>query len=155
MTERIAFIGSQTNLPIEIEGKCKPGSRNQKPAKQVLNLALYLENLEVVGENAIAFTLRRLSDLDGKTTQGNARRFDSTSDEHADIQSKSPDGFPADGLRQWSDARLVSIRPSWVLDLIEPSLKWSLTRTAIDLDMQTGALPVTPATASGKIGVKS
>lgn len=135
MTERVAFLGSQNSLPIEIEDKPKPNSRKQKPAKKVLNLAPYLEDLEVIGENAVAFTLRRLCEPDQKTPQGNARRFDSTSDEHADIQSKSPDGFQADGFQQWSDARrFVSIKPSWVLDLIEPSLKWSLTRIAIDID---------------------
>jgi radical SAM-linked protein len=108
MTERIAFLGLQPNLPIEIEGKRKPGSRKQTPAKQVLDLAPYLENLEIVGDNAIAFTLRRLATDDDKT-QGNARRFDSTSDDNADINSNSPD----EGHSERSETRLVSIRPSW------------------------------------------
>jgi radical SAM-linked protein len=129
MTERIAYIGSQASLPFEIEGKRKPGSRKQTPAKQVLDLAPYLENLEVVGDNAIAFTLRRLSANDDKTPQGEARSFDSTSDEYADFDTKSPEGQP-----KRSETRLVSIKPSWVLDLIEPSLKWSLTRTCIEMD---------------------
>jgi radical SAM-linked protein len=129
MTERIAFLGSQTSLPIEIEGKRKPSTRKQTPSKQVLDLAPYLGNLEVVGDNAIAFTLRRLSVSNDKTAQGIARRFDSTSDDNADLESNSPNGQP-----EQSETRLVSIKPSWVLDLIEPSLKWSLTRTHIEMD---------------------
>lgn len=129
MKERIAFLGLQTSLPIEIEGKRKPGSRKQTPAKEVLNLAPYLENLEVVGDNAIAFTLRRLPADDDGNGQGSARSFDSTSDESAEIDAGGPNGPP-----ERTGTRLVSIKPSWVLDLIEPSLKWSLTRTDIEMD---------------------
>lgn len=140
ITERIATLGSQTSLPIEIEGKRKPSTPN---SKQVLDLAPYLEHLEVAGNNAIVFTLRRLPAPDDKSAAGNARRFDNTSDDSDFIVDNSPES----GSAIQRDTRLVSIRPSWVLDLIEPSTKWSLTRTSIELDMNAGSLLPSPTMA--------
>lgn len=138
MTERIAFLKTQSTLPVEVDIKKKRG-KGSETQTQVLDLAPYLDDLHVEGDGAVSFTLRRLplgSDCVDREASQDDTGFDETASQDftqtTDTDARQPD-------RQ---SRIASIKPSWVLDLIDSSLKWSLIRADIELDPRKGALPI-------------
>jgi radical SAM-linked protein len=152
MSERIAFLKSQPTLPVEVEVTQKSGSR-KRTSKKVLDLVPYLENLDVDGNGSVSFTIRRLKTVleakespePEKTAQDNRIEGVGTGSyenaSHETLQDSAAGG--TDRAQPITESGLASVKPSWVLDLINPNLKWSLTRTAIDMDM-----PVEPALAT-------
>lgn len=137
ITERLAFLNSQATLPVEVEIRQKSGSRGKrKPetAKKVLDLVPYLENLTVDGDDVISFTIRRLPAVSPTTTEGDAK----VSSGNYDHDSQNLPGNAADSEENSTafgahDSGLVSIKPSWVLDLINPTVKWFLARTGMEM----------------------
>jgi len=137
MTERIAFLKSQDTLPVEVETRQKSGTRGKrKPqtAKKVLDLVPYLENLSVDGDDVISFTIRRLPVVSPTTTEGSnevlSGSYDHDSQNLPDNAADSEENSAAFGQH---NSGLVSIKPSWVLDLINPTVKWSLARTGMEM----------------------
>ena len=147
MTERIAFLKSQATLPVEVETGQKSGGRGnrEKPSKKVLDLVPYLENLEVDGDGAVSFTLRRLPAeslrMDSQTADREILEVQPGSYENE--SQINPDTANEGGLcasKGSNDRGLASVKPSWVLSLIHPSVQWSLTRTNIQLEPAPDAL---------------
>ena len=137
MSERLAFLRSQPTLPVEVEVRKKSASRgNRKPqtAKKVLDLVPYLENLTVDGDDVIRFTIRRLPRVSPTTTEGEREvppgNYDHDSQNLPGNAADSEENSAAFGTH---DSGLVSIKPSWVLDLINPTVKWSLARTGMEM----------------------
>ncbi len=152
MRERIAFLKSQPTLPVEVEVTQKSGSR-KRTSKKVLDLVPYLENLDVDGNGSVSFTIRRLKTvleakespepektaLDNRIEGVGTGSYENAS--HETLQDSAAGG--TDRAQTIAESGLASVKPSWVLDLINPNLKWSLTRTGIDMDT-----PVEPALAT-------
>lgn len=108
MARRIAFLKTQSALPVKVEMKTKAGRRRKAESHtQVLDLAPYLEDLEIEGEQAISFSLRCFP-----------------KDENP--LETEPKAGCVPGFFQ--------VKPRWVLDLINPDLNWSLIRTGIELN---------------------
>ncbi len=135
MLERIAFLKSQDTLPVEVEscGKSKNRrNRDTQPMKKVLDLVPYLENLSVDGDNAVTFTLRRINAGSPTTTEGISKVLPGSYDQDSsDLPYKAADSEGNSAAFGEHDSGLVTIKPSWVLDLINPTVKWSLTRTGM------------------------
>lgn len=137
MLERIAFLKSQATLLVEVESRQKTGTRgNRKPptSKKVLDLVPYLENLSVDGDDAITFTLRRLTARSQNTTEGKNKVLPGSYDHDSqNLPSEVADSEEISAAFDQDDSGLVSIKPSWVLGLINPTVKWSLSRTGIEM----------------------
>ena len=152
MRERIAFLNSLTTLPVEVEVTRKSGNR-KRTSNQVLDLVPYLETLVVAEDGTVNFTLRRLApagkpnsrhQLDGKTDGVEPGNYDNT--QH-DTREDSRENA---GVRAEIDAAETipaSVKPSWVLDLIDSTLKWSLTRTELVMEPVKETLSGTGAKA--------
>lgn len=147
MSERIAFLKLQPTLPVEVEVTRKSGHR-KLTSKQVLDLVPYLETLDVDGNGAVSFTIRRLQ-ASGETLGHSDRKLPEPADETNGVETGNYDNAshetlhePGEGHQKGEKARaksvtesgLASVKPSWVLDLINPTLKWSLTRTHIEME---------------------
>lgn len=150
MTERIAFLKSQTALPVEVETGRKSanqsGSKKENNlTKKILDLAPYLENLEIDGDDSVSFTLRRLSSQNQPAIHhgddNGIEKVASGSFENESHQS-SPSEIrcqaPHSGLDTIAgndhDQGLITIKPAWVLNLINSKLRWSLTRIGIEME---------------------
>jgi radical SAM-linked protein len=159
MSERIAFLKSQPVLPVEVEVTQKSGTRKQT-SKKVLDLVPYLEHLEVDGDGSVSFTLRRLETgrgvhlsavrekpqnadpLNGVETGIYENASQGTRPQNEGIDAK---GDSTLGVEPITESGLASVKPSWVLDLINPTLKWSLTRTSIEMEPLKEAIPASQA----------
>jgi hypothetical protein len=136
MTERIAFLKSQTTLPVEVEISQKSGNRGNRkqPSKKVLDLVPYLENLETDGNGSISFTLRRLPAQRSEAVSGISQgKSGSYENESQNVIQQAEIGA-SNGADVENDRGLVSVKPSWVLGLIHPNAKWSLIRTEIQME---------------------
>jgi radical SAM-linked protein len=137
MLERIAFLKSRATLPVEVETKQKSGTRgnrNPQTSKKVLDLVPYLENLSVDGDNAIVFTLRRLTAGSQSNTEGKDRVLPGSYDHDSqNLPYEAADSEEPSAALGEHDGGLVTIKPSWVLDLIHPTVKWSLSRTGMEM----------------------
>lgn len=126
MTERIAYLRSQPTLPVEVETKPRPGKRGPH-SKKVLDLVPYLEHLEVVSDDpglcSVSLTIRRLP----ASGEGMNEIQTGSRDEAA---SCNVDHHPAHA----GSVQSGSVKPAWVLDLIDSTIQWSLVRTSIELE---------------------
>jgi radical SAM-linked protein len=147
MSERIAFLKSQTTLPVEVEVTRKSGSR-KLTSKKVLDLVPYLETLEVDGNGTVSFTLRRIK-TEGETIGNPGTKKPEPADQTNGVETGSYANASHETLQNHgegigesessraetlTESGLASVKPSWVLDLINPNLKWSLTRTHLELE---------------------
>jgi len=147
MTERLAFLKSQTTLPVEVESRQKAGKRGHREpqtSKKVLDLVPYLENLSVDGDDVITFTIRRLplvsqnrvspTSAEPKSAEGEDK-VSPGSYEHdsQNLPESTVDSAENAAVSGSQECGLVFVKPSWVLDLINPTVKWSLTRTGMEM----------------------
>ena len=135
MLERIVFLKSQDTLPVEVESRGKSKTRRNRdpqPIKKVLDLVPYLENLSVDGDNAVTFTLRRINVGSPTTTEGKDKVLPGNYDhDSTNLPYETADSEGNSAAFGEHDNGLVTIKPSWVLDLINPTVKWSLSRTGM------------------------
>lgn len=118
MTMRVKFLKSQATLPVEVETR---KSRKNPHSKKVLDLVPYIENLDVDEDGTIRFTLRRLSADAGRDADPG----------HADeVGNGEPGNLTGAG----------SVKPSWVLGLINSETQWSVVRTHIELAAEIAGL---------------
>jgi radical SAM-linked protein len=132
MTERIAFLKKQTILPVEIESKQKAGGKppGDRQSIKALDLVPYLESLEIVDDDTVAFGIRRLplqKDRNKRLEIGE----EGCKGQSGSCENASP--READDDERCENQTLASIKPAWVLSLIDTSVHWSLTRTHIEL----------------------
>lgn len=147
MRERIAFLKSQPTLPVEVEVTRKTG-RRKHTTKQVLDLVPYLENLGVDGNGAVSFTIRRVKTESEKIGHPEAEKpetadqtngvetgiYENASHEKLQTTGEGIGESESSCAETVTERGLASVKPSWVLDLINPNLKWSLTRTHLELE---------------------
>ncbi|WP_303674680.1 TIGR03960 family B12-binding radical SAM protein [Vampirovibrio chlorellavorus] len=159
MSERIAFLKSQSTLPVEVEVSQKSGHR-KRTTKKVLDLVPYLEALEVDGNGDVSFTLRRLKPEGTRPIQSGTSQPENADQtngvETGNDDSISPSTRPQSGqnieesdvlsLQPTLEAGPGSVKPSWVLDLINPNVQWSLTRSCIVLDTKSKPKPAALST---------
>jgi hypothetical protein len=117
------MLKSQKSLPFEVALKKSGSGKNRRQAtpeqsSQVLDLAPYLEDLSVITDNTsadtsekIRFTIRRLPKDHNEANNG--------------VNPGNPAGNPT---------QYTMVKPSWVLGLIDSTVKWSVVRTDIQLD---------------------
>lgn len=127
MTMRVQFLKSQATLPVTVETK---KTRKNPNSKKDLDLVPYIENLDVDEDGTVRFTLRRLSADAGRDADPN----------HADgVGNGEPGNLNGAG----------SVKPSWVLGLIDSTAQWSVVRTHIE--MASPGLDAGKAVDSGQV----
>ncbi len=134
MAERIAVLRALTTLPVEVEVKKRTRRKNIGLQTKVLDLAPFLADLAVdEPSKTVSFTLRRRPAADRFPT-GNPDSDAFCQVETGFDEQDNPTIIPdSENHSEFSELGSASVKPAWVLDLISPNTKWSLTRTRIEL----------------------